>query len=237
VLHATLFGPKPRDADVENLALYNIDAFKVSGRNGIRFEHGAAVPAAPDGAEYPFCYRYALEPLSGTFDHWQPGRTLASFDWTDLSALAGDITPAQVWLALVRGQVYFDEQALAPQTPFAVRIEVRPPHGRQPRPDLLLKGIFDGVISAFQAHTDTAVLSDVASRLATVLPAETTEIERHLLDQRRAVLGVVPQLVRPHGKGGIWNPADHLCAAGELLPAEPADERWAIRGELVEIYQ
>jgi hypothetical protein len=58
------------------------------------------------------------------------------------------------------------------------------------------------VISAFQVHTDTAVLSDVASRLATVLPAEITEIERHLLDQRRAVFGTVPQLVRPLGKGG-----------------------------------
>jgi hypothetical protein len=140
-----------------------------------------------------------------------------------------------VWLALVRGQVYLAELALAPHTPFAVKIEVRPPHGRQPRPDLLMKGIFDGVIAAFQVHTDTAVLSDVASRLATVLPAETTEIERHLLDQRRAVLGPVRQLVLPQRKGGTWNPADHMCVAGELLPAEPVGPRWAIRGELLEL--
>jgi hypothetical protein len=235
VLHATFFGPKRPNADVENLVLYNIDVFNVAGRNGISFEYGGVVPPAPDGAEYPYCYRYALEPLSGTFDHWQPGRKLASFNWTELGIFSGDIKPAQVWLALVRGQVYLAELALAPHTPFAVKIEVRPPHGRQPRPDLLMKGIFDGVIAAFQVHTDTAVLSDVASRLATVLPAETTEIERHLLDQRRAVLGPVRQLVLPQRKGGTWNPADHMCVAGELLPAEPVGPRWAIRGELLEL--
>jgi hypothetical protein len=49
------------------LALYYIDSFAVAGRNGIRFELGAAVPPAPDGAEYPFCYRYALAPRSGAF--------------------------------------------------------------------------------------------------------------------------------------------------------------------------
>ena len=75
--------PKHLNADVENPALYYIDSFRTAGRNGIRFEHGAAVLPAPDGAEYPFCYRYELAPRSGTFTHWQQGRTLASFDWTD----------------------------------------------------------------------------------------------------------------------------------------------------------
>jgi hypothetical protein len=56
----------------------------------------------------------------------------------------------------------------------------------------LVKGIFDGVICAFQAPTDTTVLPKVVQRLATVLPADTVEIQEHLLDQRRAVLGVVP---------------------------------------------
>ena len=98
-----------------------------------------------------------------------------------------------------------------------------------------MKGIFDGVICAFQAHTDTAVLPDVVARLATVLPADPEEIEEHLLDQRRAVLGVVPRLVSPYRAGVKWDPADHLCVAGELLPAEPVDPRWAIRGELVEL--
>jgi hypothetical protein len=52
----------------------------------------------------------------------------------------------------------------------------------------LVKGIFDGVISAFQTQTDT-------TRLAAVLAADPGEIEEHLLNQRWAVLGVVHQLV------------------------------------------
>ena len=235
VLHATFFGDKRPNADVENVVLYYIDSFRVAGRNGIRFELGAAVPSAPDGAEYPFCYRYALVPRSGAFADWQQGRTLASFDWTDLGAFAGEKKAAQVWLALARGQVEVFEPACAPETPFAVRVQVRPPHGRQPVWGGLVKGIFDGVICAFQAHTDTAVLPDVAARLARVLPADPVEIEKRLLDQRRAVLGVVPQLVRPYGDGVIWDPADHLCVAGELLLAEPVGPRWAIRGELIEL--
>jgi hypothetical protein len=236
VLHATFFGPKRPDADVENLALYNIDSFKVAGRNGIRFEHGAAVPPAPDGAEYPFCYRYALAPRSGAFADWRQGRMLASFEWTELGGFAGEMKAAPVWLALARGQVEVAEPACAPETPFAVRVQIRQPHGQQPRVwGGLVKGIFDGVISAFQAHTDTAVLPAVAARLATVLPADPVEIEELLLDRRRAVLGVVPRLVSLRDVGVQWNPADDRCVAGELLAAEPVGPRWAIRGEVVEV--
>ena len=94
-----------------------------------------------------------------------------------------------------------------------------------------MKGIFDGVICAFQAHTDTAVLPEVGARLAAVLPPDPREIEHHLLDQRGAVLGAVPRLVAPYQAGVKWDPSDHLCVAGELL-AEPVDDRWAIKGAI-----
>jgi hypothetical protein len=132
VLHATYFGEKKPNADVENLLLYYIDSFRVAGRNGIRFEHGAAVPPAPDGGEYPFCYRYALAPRSDTFADWQQGRMLASFDWTDLGAFAAVKRPAQVWLALSRAEPEVFELAAARKMPFAVRVQVRAPHGPQP---------------------------------------------------------------------------------------------------------
>lgn len=239
VLHATFFGPKLPNADVENLALYNIDpSFRVPGRHGIRFEHGAAVPPAPDGVEYLFGYRYALAPHSDTFAHWQKGRTIASFDWTDLGDFVGEKKLAQVWLALARaydrGQFDVAEPAV-PETPFAVRVQVRPPYGHEPVWGGLVKSIFDGVISAFQAHTDTTVLSHVVGQLAKVLPAEPVEIEKHLLDQRRAALGVVQRLVKPFGAGVQWMPADHWCVAGELLSAEPIGPRWAITGEVIEL--
>jgi hypothetical protein len=235
VLHATFFGAKLSNADVENLALYYIDSFAIAGRNGIRFELGESAPPAHDGVEYPFCYRYALAPRSGAFDHWQQGRMLASFDWTDLGAFAGEKQLAQVWLALARGQAEVVEPVGAPETPFAVRVQVRPPRGRQPVWGALVKGIFDGVICAFQAHTDTAILPDAVARIARVIPADPAEIQQRLLDRRRAVLGVVPRLVAPYREGVKWDPADHLCVAGELLPAEPVGPRWAIRGEIVEL--
>jgi hypothetical protein len=236
VLHATYFGTKHPNADVENVLLYYIDSFRAAGRNGISFEHGATAPSAPDGVEYSFGYRYALAARSGGFTAWQQGRTLASFDWTDLGAFAAVKRPAQVWLALTRGEATVSDPVAAPDTPFGVRIQIRPPRkcdhvvGSE-----LVKEILDGVVCAFQAHTDTSVLPEVVARLATVLPADPEEIEALLLDQRRAVLGVVQRLVYPYRKGVKWDPADHLCVAGELLPAEPVGERWAIKGELVEL--
>lgn len=60
------------------------------------------------------------------------------------------------------------------------------------------------------------------------------EIEHHLVDQRRAVLWAVHRLVKPFGEKGVqWSPADDVCVAGELLSADPVDDRWAIKGELV----
>jgi hypothetical protein len=235
ILQATLCVDKPDDADVENLVLFNIDAFGSAGRHGIRFELGAAVPPAPDGADYPVHYCYGLQPRADAFQHWQPVRRLASFDWTDLGASFGDGKVAPVWLAVAHGQADVAEIPLAAETPFAVTVEIRPPHNRHPRTDLKMKAVFDGVIAAFQTHTDTAVLDDVARRLATVLPCDAAEITRYLHDDRRAVLGAVPQLVRPNNAAGVWNPGDHWCLAGQLLAAEPVDSRWAIRGEVVEI--
>ncbi len=237
ILHATLVGDKPDNSDVENLVLYNIDAFKTAGRNGICFEAGAVVPPARDGIDYPFYYRYELQPAAGGFRQWQVARELASFDWADLGGFVGERKAAQVWLALKRCRPTVVERSLATGTPFAVMVTIRPPlHKNHPRPDLLMKAIFDGVIAAFQAHVDTDVLTDVSARLSTVLAAaDPAEIAQHLRDEHRAVLGNVEQLVLPQRSAGTWNPGDHWCVAGQLLAADPVDSRWAIRGRVVEI--
>ena len=234
VLQAEFFGAKLPNADVENLVLYNIGTFPIAGRNGIRFEYGSAVPPAPDGAEFRFGYRYALAPRSDSLIHWHQGRELASFDWTDLGAFVGEKKLSQVWLAIAGSQTHVGKPA-TPETPFAVHVEVRPPFGRQPVWGGLMKGIFDGVICAFQAHTDTVVLPAVVRRLAECLPAQPEKIERLLLDQRQAVLGTVNRLVAPYDAGVKWYPSDHWCVAGELLAAEPTGDRWAIKGKVVEL--
>lgn len=237
VLHATFCGAKLANADVENLVLYNIDTFRVAGRNGIRFEHGDAVPPALDGAEHRFYYRYALAPRSDAVTQWRKGRALATFDWTNVDAFNSEKQLAPVWLALWRGNAEPFFPVIVPDTAFGVRVEVRPPGRRQPVWGGLVKGIVDGVICAFQAHTDTTVLPEVVTRLAKVLPAQPEEIEGYLRDKSRAVLGDRPRLVSPYQAGVKWDPSDHFCVAGELLAAESesADEGWAIKGEIYEL--
>jgi hypothetical protein len=100
ILHATFVGDKPGNSDIENLVLYNIDASKMAGRNGIRFEAGAAVPPAKDALDYKYYYRYEFQPAAGGSRQWCEVRELASFDWTDLGGFAGERKVAQVWLAL-----------------------------------------------------------------------------------------------------------------------------------------
>ena len=235
VLEASFFGPKLPNADIENIVLYNIGSFRTAGRNGIRFEHGSAVPLAPDRTAYPFCYRYWLAPRSSSFAHWQRGRTLASFDWTDLGAFSGEKKLAQVWLALSRAEAEVATVARLPDTTFAVRVHVRPPQGTQPVWGGLVKGIFDGVITAFQSHSDTTNLGEVAKRISTTVSVDTTSIEQYLLDQRRGVLGSVPRLAAAYRDGVKWNPSDHWCVAGELLAAAPVGRKWAIKGEVIEV--
>lgn len=239
VLHASFFGDKHPRADVENLLLYYIGSFKVPGRNGIRFEHGT-VPTGGD-AEYGFGYRYALADRGGAFAHWREGEELASFGPIDLRAFTGEKKLAQVWWALSRGEATVSKVAV-PGAPFGVRVEVRPPHRRTPVWGGLVKGIFDGVICAFQTHTDPTIPRDALERLAGHLGLQTTgenlrEIERLLRDQDRNVLGAVPRLVAPYRSGVKWDPSDHLCVAGELLAVDPVpgEDRWTITGKIVEL--
>jgi len=239
LLHATFFGDKLSNADVENLVLYYIDdSFKVPGANGIRFEYGGQdSPPSPSGTAYRFCYRYVLSPRSEGFDHWQQGPLLATFDWIDLGDFPEAKRLAQIWLALARarsrGEVTVYKSA-APGTPFALRVQVRPPRSVQPVWGRFVKPLFDGVICAFQAHTDVSILPDLIARLVKYLPAEPVELKTHLLDQRWAVLGTVPRLLYTYRNDVKWDPADNNCLAGDLL-AEPAGPGWAIKGELIEL--
>jgi hypothetical protein len=152
-----------------------------------------------------------------------------------LGAFSGEKKLAQVWLALSRAEAEVATVARLPDTTFAVRVRVRPPQGVRPVWGGLVKGIFDGVITAFQSHSDTTSLADVAKRISTIISVDTTAIEQYLLDERRAVLGVVPKLASAYRDGVKWDPSDHCCVAGELLAAAPVGRTWAIKGEVIEV--
>jgi hypothetical protein len=244
------FGAKHSTADVENLLFFNVGTFNVAGGNGIRFEDGARVPAGPDGIRYPYAYRYALARRDSEFQDWRPGRELASFGWVNICEPNKNPTLAQIWLALSRNPGRTYGPARAPDRPFALRLKIRSPRDQHPVWGGLVKSVFDGAICAYQAHTDTAVLPIVAERIAAALGEDPHEITSLLLDQRHAVLGAVPQLVKPYGKnwktgtaaaGVQWNPSDEMCVAGELLPDATGEQQlteaphWAIKGQLIEL--
>lgn len=237
ILHARFFGAKHPRADVENLVLYYIDSFSGVGRDGIRVEYGGPVAPASSVGEYRFCYRYSFASREDDFVHWRPVRSLASFDWTCLEGK----TLAHIWLALARrrllGEVNAAEQALATAAPFAVRVQLRPPKGWTQVNADLMKAVFDGVICAFQSHTDTKDLAEIVARIATILDVAPEEIEQLLRDQEGTVIGAVPRLVYLRGEGVQWNPSDDRCFAGDLVPADLDFDGtgWAIKGELLEI--
>jgi hypothetical protein len=119
--------------------------------------------------------------------------------------------------------------------PFAVRLRIRAPQQVRPVLGYLVKGVFDGVVCAFRAHTDGSNVAELAARVSRNVPAPPTEIEALLLDLDKAVLGSVPRLLHLRGEGVIWSPADDLCVAGELLAEQPTSSRWAIKGKIVEL--
>jgi hypothetical protein len=99
----------------------------------------------------------------------------------------------------------------------------------------LVKGIFDGVVCAFQAHTDRINVSELSKRVSRNVPAPPEEIEALLVNENKAVLGAVPRLLHLRGDGAQWAPADDLCVAGELLSEQPTTSTWAIKGRILEL--
>jgi hypothetical protein len=172
---------------------------------------------------------------SAGFGNWHEGRELVSWDWIDLGAFAGEKKLEQVWLAIVRAGIRCASPCRSPGTPFAVRTTIRAPHGATLTLGYLIKGIFDGVVCAFQAHTDISTVTELAVRVSGLLCAPAVEIEAHLLNQEKAVPGSVPRLQHRRSQGVIWAPDDSFCLAGELLAEQPTSSTWAIKGRIVEL--
>lgn len=228
VLHATFSGAKRPRSDVEHLLLYNIDSggasFASAARHGLRFELGPTILAGRESAAYR--YSYELVSRGAGFEHWRPVRRLARWGWTELGALAGEKKLEQAWLALSRAAAIVSGPVRDCQSPFSVRVRIRPPLGRQLLLPPLVKGVFDGVICAFQAHSDPSTVRELARRVVRNIPMDADEVEQLLFDRERAVLGSNAPLLR-RGEGVAWAPSDDHCVAGELAAEAAVDESWA----------
>ncbi len=99
----------------------------------------------------------------------------------------------------------------------------------------MVKSVFDGVVSAFQAHSDTSGITELAARVSRTLQADPADIQALLIDPQQAALGAKPRLLHRRGQGVQWSPADDLCVAGELLAETSTASTWAIKGKIVEL--
>jgi len=242
ILHASYAGSKPWNSDVENILLYNIDAggasFVPSAAYGVRFELAGRPRRETAQRRFTCSYQYRLIRPEDEPTHWQREVRLAAFANVALGRFATAKRLEQTWLAVHRSDVDVGDRRIAPDAPFGVFLSLEPPLGRHTaaRPELT-KALVDGVVAAFQAQRETATVDEAAARLAGGLLEGPRRIAEMLLDERRAVLGVVDRLIHLRGAGVQWNPSDHLCAVGEVLCSEPVGHHWRMSGEVWSLQQ
>ena len=95
----------------------------------------------------------------------------------------------------------------------------------------------DGTVAAFQAHGNQRAVAEIATRLAVATRRPAGLIAQTLLNDGRAVLGVTDMLVHLRGTGVQWNPADHLCMAGQVLCQQVPGGTWTLSGEIHAVEQ
>jgi hypothetical protein len=80
-------------------------------------------------------------------------------------------------------------------------------------------------------------VAEIAALLAVDTGQSAGWIERVLLDDTHAVLGIADRLVYLRAPRVQWNPADHLCVAGQVLCREAPGDRWTLSGEIHAVEQ
>jgi hypothetical protein len=225
--------------DVENLVLYNIDAtadgcFRPGTRHGVRFELAAGPRRdPPSGRHFACSYQYRLINPASELTYWHPVRRMARFTGADLGRFPSVKRLEQVWLAIHRAEAQTAGQPAAPATPFAVFLTLGYSCARAVGADPeLVKALIDGTVAAFQAHANPASVTEIAARLAIATGRPEKLIAQALLNDGCAVLGTAGRLVHLRGTGVQWNPADHLCVAGQVLCREVPGDLWTLSGEI-----
>ena len=244
ILAASYVGVKPDNMDAENLLLYNIDptvggCFRPGTRHGVRFEMAAGPRRDPaSGRHFACSYQYRLISPDSDLSHWRPVRRLTDFSGADLGLFPSDKRLEQVWLAIHHARAETARQRAVPETPFAVFLTLSYPRAKTVGADPgLVKALIDGTVAAFQVHGDHAVITQIAARLAIATGQPAGLVAQALLDDKRAVLGMTDRLVHLRGTGVQWNPADHLCVAGQVVCREAPGDMWTLSGEIHAVEQ
>lgn len=234
LLHAIYAGPKHPRADIENVLLYNIDdggAFRAAAPRGLRFEWLPGPVPMYRRHEWECWFGYRLADPDERFLHWRPGRELATWEGLELETVSGERKLERVWLALRRFGAEVNWPARAAGQEFAIDLRLTVPADSRPLGAELVKGLFDGVTCALQAHAGPE-LDELSAMLARRIPAPQDELRRLLVDDDQAVLGTSASLLHQRGGGVQWSPDDHLLVAGQLVFETNGAPPWRLSGRV-----
>jgi hypothetical protein len=220
--------------DTENVLIYNLGPghFQEAARHGLRFERAYGAPRAcpvPLNALPTHYYAYHLTGATTPLVAWSLGHPLARLTahFPEPGALR---RPETAWYAAKTGTLTVLEPPTSELRSFALRVRVDVPDSAVVAPALLLKPLFDGILSALHSHDGTAA-AQVVARLAGRLGADPAQIHAYLHDGRGAILGR-RRLVYLRAAGLQWNPRDDACLVGELvLRPATAGGAWQVSAE------
>lgn len=208
VLYAEYATPDQSFADLENVLLYNLGS-------------GCFTHLAHQGL---ICRRVAsrddLHHVRYTSIEWQDvpplgGQLLASARLVDLPPGS---TPAHWWSAFRQQLKVHGEIGTPYGGEFGITVELGSVWGRRGIAPAV-KTLLDGLISALHVH-DLSSREHLAAALDEVGDGE--RLWGLLNDPAMAILGP-RRLVRPHGRGIAWNPADERCGFFQFTRSAQAD--------------
>jgi hypothetical protein len=197
--------------DTENILFYNVGlgCFAAHTRRTLAFERVFAAPPDPPAAASwtpRHHHRYRVTPPPAEFEHWRPVQIAAR--WADVPLGPGALAhPERVWAALAHIDTVAEPDG--PMRYYAIRIRLE---GVQVAVANVVKPLIDGVVSSLQCF-DGEIPDLVVERLSKGTATDPGDVRRRLTDQRRAVLGARPNLIRPTKNGIAFNPQDEDCVA------------------------
>jgi hypothetical protein len=197
--------------DTENILFYNVGlgCFAAHTRGGLAFERVFAappVPPAPASWIPRHHHRYRVTPPPADFEHWR--RVHIAARWRDVPLGPGPLAhPERVWAALAH--VDTPAEPDGPVRYYAIRIRLE---GVEVAVANVVKPLIDGVVSSLHCFAGE-IPGLVVERLSKATTTDPTDVRRRLTDQRRAVLGARPNLIRLTKNGIAFNPRDEDCVA------------------------
>ncbi|MEJ7634544.1 hypothetical protein [Aeromicrobium sp.] len=203
VLLAEYATPDEDFADLENVLLYNVG----SGSYSHLTRRGMICRRVKSADEF---HRVSYTVTDRTEWPEFSGRLLAT---ASLEEPARGQTPLTWWFAL--RQRFQAQSDLLHQGQFAITVEVGVGwHGGQL--SSMLKPFLDGLISALHVHDGSS-----RERITTALGGAGAggRLWNLLNDPAIAILSP-RRLVRPHGSGIAWNPADELCGSFRVIRSQ-----------------